>query len=147
MLKAPRRSAMKVRDGRVQRKNRSTTTANYLTHDMPELVIDRKNPGPGYRHLVSKDDLRRFLTILPNWNELQHGLNAVVLDHGYENCLGWYRPGVVALCAWDRSIVLDERDLAFVTEHREILDTLNVPYVWGATRLSSLPKPRPGHFH
>jgi hypothetical protein len=61
---------MKVREGRVQRKNRWARTPNYLTHDMPTLVIDRKNPGPGYRHLATKEELRRFLALLPNWEEL-----------------------------------------------------------------------------
>lgn len=131
MFNAPRRTATKVRNGRVQRKNRTAGTPNYVTHEMPTLVIDRKNPGAGYRHLVSKKQLRQFLHMLPEWDTLRLGLNAVVLDRGQEDTLGWHQPGVVALCAWERSIYLEDCCLGFIDEHQEIFDKLNVEYVRG----------------
>ena len=42
MFRGNRRSAMKVRDGVVQRKNRSSRTPHYLRDEMPTLVIDRR---------------------------------------------------------------------------------------------------------
>jgi hypothetical protein len=131
MIAYPRRSATKVRNGRTQRKNRSSCTPNYLTHEMPSLVIDRKNPMPGYRYLATKDDIRRFIALLPNWEELSEGLDAIVLDHGSEDRMGWHRPGVVAVCAWDRAIELEGCSLSFISEHHEILEKLGVPFRWG----------------
>lgn len=84
--------------------------------------------GPASRHLVSKDDLRRFLEILPNRDGLLQGLNAIVLDRGDRDCMGWHRPGVIGLCAWDRCIVFENCVFEFIVDHREILDKLNVPY-------------------
>lgn len=129
MFRGNRRSAMKVRNGRVQRKNRWATTPNYLTHDMPSLVIDRKNPGREYRHLVSKEEVRRFVELLPDWDELRDGLNAVVLDRGSEDFLGWHRPGVVAICAWDRVTQWNGCSLSVIVEHREVFDKLGIPYI------------------
>jgi hypothetical protein len=128
MFRGNRRSAMKVRDGRVQWKNRRATTPHYLTHEMPSLVIDRKSPGRGYKHLVSKEDVRRFVELLPNWQELQQGLNAIVLDRGGDDCLGWHRPGVVAICAWDREIEFHRCYPDFIKNNRELCDKLSISY-------------------
>src|SRR5436309_2246287 len=105
MFRGHRRSAMKVQNGVVQRKNRRRRTPHYLRDEMPTLVIDRRRPGRGYHHVASKDDVRRFLTIVPEWATLSVGLNAVVLDSGLQDCMGWHRPGVVAICAWDTDFV------------------------------------------
>jgi hypothetical protein len=94
---------------------------------MSSLVIDRQRPGENFRHLVFQDDLRRFIALLPNWKELRQGLDAIVLDRG-GSCMGWHRPGVVAICAWERSIVWEDTALSFLEEHREVFDKLGVPY-------------------
>jgi len=80
MFHAHRKTAMKVKSGHVQRKNRIVRTANYLTHTMPSLVIDRRRPGRGYKHLVRKDGIRTFIQLLPEWDCLSRGLDAIVLD-------------------------------------------------------------------
>src|SRR5262245_22339921 len=103
MFRGTRRSAMRVRDGRVQRKNCLRCTLNYYDDEMPWLVVDRQRPGPGAIHVVKREEVRRFVALLPNWSELQEGLNAIVLA-GQSDCLGWHRPGVVALCAWERDL-------------------------------------------
>src|SRR5262245_5964892 len=125
----PRRSAPKVRDGKVQRKNRWQETPNCYNTEQPEPVIDRQRPGWGYRHLVRKGDLRRFIRLIPHWTELSIGLNVVVLAGGNDCNMGWHRPGLVALCAWERSIILAETDQDFYRDHREILEKLGVPCV------------------
>jgi hypothetical protein len=127
MFRGNRRSAMKVRSGIVQRKNRSARTPHYLHDEMPTLVIDRRRPGRGHHHVASKDDVRRFLGILPEWRELSVGLNAVVLDSGFLDCMGWHRPGVVAICAWDADFVWHDCLPAFYAEHAAIIEKLNVP--------------------
>ena len=127
MFRSVRRSATKVRDGQVQRKNRWARTPHYFTHDTPTLQIDRQRPGPGFRHLVFQEDLRRFLPLLPEWDFLQTGLRAIVLAAG-GRLMGWHNNGVVAICAWERSFVLEDSTLPFIQDHQEIFDKLGVPY-------------------
>ena len=122
----PRRSTPRVRDGRVQRKNSTRRTLDYFHDTMPWLVVDRERPGPGCTHVVRSKEVRRFVQLLPNWPTLSQGLNAIVLAQ-VDNCLGWHRPGVVAICAWERDIVWDDCDPSFFAEHRELLDKLGVP--------------------
>jgi hypothetical protein len=100
-----RKSAPGVRNGRVQPKNRWSETPDYDITPQARPFIDRQRPGAGYRHLLFKRDIERFLAILPNWEELSQGLNAIVLAPGQYNTLGWHRPGLVAVCAWPRKIV------------------------------------------
>ena len=127
MFRSVRRSAPKVSDGQVQRKNRWARTPHYFTHDTPTLEIDRQRPGQGFRHLVFQDDLRRFLPLLPEWDILQTGLRAIVLAEG-GRLMGWHNHGVVAICAWERSFVLEDSTLSFIEEHQGIFDKLGVPY-------------------
>ena len=47
--------------------------------------------------------VERFIRLLPDWGELSRGLNAVVLAPGKFKLDGWYRRGIVAVCAWDRT--------------------------------------------
>jgi hypothetical protein len=43
--------------------------------------------------------------------------------------MGWHRPGLVAICAWERSIFLGETDHEFYRAHQAILEKLGVPCV------------------
>ncbi len=127
----PRKTAPKVRDGKVQRKSRWELPANYYNTEQRELVFDRERPGHGYKHLLRLDDVRRFVPLLPMWDELSVGLNAIVLARGEYDCIGWHYPGVVGLCAWEREIVLDGSDKSWYSEHRRLLDKLGVSYSRG----------------
>jgi hypothetical protein len=118
---------MCVRNGRVQRKNRHVRTPNYYDDAMPALVVARERPGYGYRHVVSQSDVRQFVKLLPNWDELSDGLNAVVLARGNERCMGWHRSGVVAICAWDWDIRWSDACPEFCNEHRELFRKLDIP--------------------
>lgn len=136
MIQLRRKSAMKVKAGKVQRKNRAWRTPNYFFDEMPSIVIDRKNPGKGHKHLARKEDVRRFVRLLPNWDELQVGLNAIVLDSGFEDCMGWHKPGVVAICAWPKEIEWEYCFESFYQEHREIFAKLNIPVNFEGAQIS-----------
>lgn len=126
MFRGPRRSTPRVRAGRVQRKNSTRRTLDYYGQEMPWLVVDRQRPGTGCFHIARREEVRRFVELLPEWPLLTAGLNAIVLARAEWDCQGWHTPGVVALCAWD-TLVWDDCEPWFIDEHRGLLDKLEVP--------------------
>ena len=120
-----RKSAPKVRDGKVQHKNRHDFNPRYPFRPQVGPEIYRERPGSGYRHLMRKNDMARFIQLLPDWDELSRGLRAIVLATGEPGLMGWHYPGVVAVCAWERELSGEWYNF-FVDEHREILDRLGV---------------------
>lgn len=131
-----RRTATRVKDGRVQKKNNWAAAARSIhetTQD--EIHLERRDPGDGYRHLVTVGQLRTFLRLLPDWDELTVGLDAIVLDDGDQGCMGWCSPGVVAVCAWERDLWWHDSDPEFIAEHRAVLDLLGVPAVKAGGRI------------
>jgi hypothetical protein len=126
MRNHPRRSGTKVCDGRVRYKNNwgSSPTVFNTTAD---LRIYREKPGRGYRHLLRQEDVRRFLGLLPDWEELSRGLRAVVLAAGCWCCYGtYYDVGVVRLRAWRREL-WERTSIWWYAQHRALLDRLGVP--------------------
>jgi hypothetical protein len=76
----PRKTAPQVVRGEVRKKNRWTPSENRYDAPRPrEVVVDRERPGEGYRHVLTKKDVYDFLSLLPDWDKLAVGLNAVVL--------------------------------------------------------------------
>ena len=126
MRHAHRKTAPGVRDGRVRRKNNWDQTPDYDITPQARVFIDRQRPGTGYRHLLLKRDVERFIALLPDWDELSRGLNAIVLAPGSPRLLGYYRDRVVSLCAWERALE-GEWHSDFIDEHRLILALLDVP--------------------
>src|SRR3954452_2798058 len=123
-----RRTAMKVRDGRVLKKhNWRLDPGDYRALPQDEIGLDRRRPPEGSRHLITIAELRRFLALLPDWDEVAVGLDAIVLDSATD-CAGWCGPGVVAVYAWDHDL-WDWWPAAMVDEHRQILDLLAVERV------------------
>lgn len=120
-----RRTAPGVRGGKPLRRNRTDLSPHYSQTDVSGLVIDRRRPGAGYRHVLTIDDVRRFLALLPDRDELLDGLRAVVLDEGSDEHLGWCDRHTVAVCAWERDLQRTWRR-EFVVEHRDILHRLGV---------------------
>src|SRR3954465_3406083 len=99
-----RRTAMKVRDGRVLKKNNwRLDPGDYHALAQTEIRLDRRRPPDGSRHLITIAELRRFLALLPDWDEVAVGLDAIVLDSATD-CAGWCGAGVVAVCAWDQHL-------------------------------------------
>ena len=125
MASFSRKSAPKVRNGKTQRKNRTALTPYYSQTCQLYPAIDRQRPGPGYRHLITQKQLHQFIELLPDWEELSRGLDAVILAPGEENLLGWYRPRRVAVCAWEKNFK-KEWHVDFIREHAAILERLGV---------------------
>ena len=121
-----RRATPRVVNGKVQRKNRSAETPTYYNSWFDQTVLDRRRPGAGYRHILKKDDLARFIRCLPDWKELSVGLNAIVLAPGRAHVDGWHRPGIVAVCAWAINL-WQEWNLTGYEQHRSLLERLGVP--------------------
>src|SRR5437762_2473108 len=99
------KSTPQVIDGRVQKKNNWDLSEDY--YDSPNtrmVVVDRKRPGPGYRHVLTKRDIYDFIAILPDWDELSHGLNAIVLAPEDDGADGYHLRGVVHVCAWEADL-------------------------------------------
>jgi hypothetical protein len=121
----PRKTTPKVKGGRVQKKNNWSPTTDAALLAGTGVAFERRRPGAGYRHLLRKVDLERFIALLPDWDELAVGLRQVVLDAPYDDYQGWHSSGVVALCAWERELWVDyPRD--FVQEHQGIFDRLGI---------------------
>jgi hypothetical protein len=57
---------------------------DYYARPQSEVQIERTEPGRGYRHVVTVAQLRRFLEILPDWDELAVGLKAISIWRGNE---------------------------------------------------------------
>ena len=119
-----RKTGTKVRNGKVTRKNRTDLSNHYSQIRQAETVVDRLRPGDGCKHYLTIADVRKFIGILPAWDELSLGLDAIVLAEGGD-AMGWHWDGVVAVCAWQRELTSDW-DTTFVAAHSEILDRLCV---------------------
>jgi hypothetical protein len=120
-----RRTATKVRDGRVQRKNRHIPTCRL------GLVLDRESPGKGYRHVLTKRDLQEFIDIIPDWERLSQNLERIVLsspvaleDAAYE-FFHREETGAIYLHAWHEDL-WTELQTAYYEAHAEILQRLGV---------------------
>ena len=123
-----RRTAMKVRNGRVLKKNNwRLDPGDYRALPQSEIRLDRRRPCEGSRHLITIAQLRTFIRLLPDWDEVAIGLDAIVLDSA-DDCAGWCAPGVVAICGWDHNL-WDWWAPAMEAEHRHILDLLAVERV------------------
>ena len=100
----PRRTALKVRNGRVLKKNRPTLSVHQ------RITILRRSPGLGFRHVVTKEDLLAFLDIIPGWPKYSAGLERIELEAGSDATEGSYafyhreETGGIYLCAWPDSL-------------------------------------------
>lgn len=124
----PRKTAPGVRRGRVQRKNNWAPTPNCYNTPQKVPAIDWRRPGPGYQHLLRKRDVRAFVGLLPDWDELSRGLRVILLDAGRSDCAGWYNHGLVAVTAWEENLEW-VADASWVAEHAALLNRLRVECV------------------
>jgi hypothetical protein len=120
-----RKSGPRVQDGTVKHKNNWNRTLRYHRPPGGDVVIYRERPGEGYRHVLLKRDIEKFVGLLPNWDELSVGLQAIVLAAGDPDCLGRHSPGVIEVCAWERELI-QWYSAEFVADHWQILDRLGV---------------------
>ena len=123
-----RRTATGVRAGRVQKKNNwAADRGDYFAWSQSEIRVDRKDPGVGYRHVITVPQLRKFIGLLPSWDEVAVGLDAIVLDEGHDAAMGTYRDGVVSLHAWPaHSGFWFESDRRWNEENTFLLSLLDV---------------------
>jgi hypothetical protein len=124
-----RKSTPRVKGGRVQKKNNWSLTGDYYITPQAYPVVDRLDPGPGYRHLLYRKDIYAFIDLLPEWQELSVGLNAVILAPGSWGDDGSYEVptggGIVTITAWPRAL-WQEVDTHYALDHRDVLDRLGV---------------------
>ncbi|MGV3661606.1 MAG: hypothetical protein ACO1TE_15570 [Prosthecobacter sp.] len=119
-----RRTATKVKDGRVRRKNRSRPTGH------EGYVLDRRPPGHGFRHVVSKRDVQRFVELIPEWHRLSERLERIVLA-AHDDCDGWHQfywreeTGAIYLCAWREDLWI-ELTSSYFDAHAHIFKRLGV---------------------
>jgi hypothetical protein len=126
MKRFRRKTNPSVVAGQVRKKNRTDRSPRYDTTPWDEPAVHRLKPGFGYRHILRQKDVVEFVRLLPEWEELSRGLNAITLAPGRWNCDGWYRPGVVAVCAWNRAL-RTEISAPWYAEHKELFERLEVP--------------------
>ncbi len=124
-----RRTAPKVREGRVQRQNRHVPTVHL------GYVLDREAPGHGRHHVVTKRDLQASIQIIPDWDLLSERLERIVLSK-LEAADGVYEfyhreeTGAIFLCSWGDDLWV-ELDQQYFLDHRMILERLGVSYDLG----------------
>jgi len=121
-----RKSAPKVKDGRVQKKNRHDLTPNYWNTRQVVLQIDIESPGKGYKHYLKKRDIIDFLELLPHWEEIEDEFDAILLASG-DGSDGWYDNGVIGICAWDKNMTCS-MNKDYFNEHKDLFERLSVKY-------------------
>ena len=93
-----RKTAPGVKGGKVQRKNRRDDEPAIYSGS---LTIRTEVPRWPNLHVLREEDIRKFIGILPDWEELSRGLEEIVLaDRDEVEVDGWYSSGTVAICAW-----------------------------------------------
>jgi hypothetical protein len=126
-----RKTAMKVQGGRPLRKNNWTRDRHdYWTRPQDEIRLDKLPPGPGYRHLVTLDQLRAVIHMLPDWEQVAVGLDAIALAPGCLPVEGRYFTGhgVIDIYAWPRRLWDHAADADYVADHNRLFDLLGVEY-------------------
>lgn len=117
----PKKVTPRVKDGRVQRKN----PRDVQRPRRGGLSFSTEIAGSGFNHVVDEADVRRFLMLLPDFEELSRGLHEVVLAEGDRGVDGWYERGTVAITAWPIAEHVDLGAL-YVHEHRDVFERLGV---------------------
>lgn len=122
-----RRTATRVKDGRVQRKNRHRPTAH------EGYVLDRESPGRGFRHVVTKRDVQAFIDLIPDWERFSERLERIVLASPSEGTDGHYEffhreeTGAIYLHAWQEDLWTELR-VYYFNYHKDIFDRLGVSF-------------------
>jgi hypothetical protein len=75
--------------------------------------------------LLKRRDVERFVELIPHWDEFSTDLRWIVLaaDTG---CMGFYRSGELAVCAWDAALWHEDSCPRWLRQHRDVLDRLGV---------------------
>jgi len=122
-----RRTATKVKDGRVQRKNRHRPTGHN------GYVVDRESPGRGFRHVVTKQDVHSFIELVPEWERFSERLERIRLAGPVAAQDALYvfydreETGAILLHAWPEDLWMDLAT-SYFEAHRSIFERLGVSY-------------------
>jgi hypothetical protein len=122
-----RRTATKIRDGRVQRKNR------HLPTGLLGYVLDRESPGRGFRHMVTKREIQAFIDLIPDARRLCQRLERIVLasansaDDGAYEFYHREETGAIFLNAWPEDLWVELTD-AYFDAHEQIFCRLGVAF-------------------
>jgi hypothetical protein len=130
MKRNQRKTAPKVVDGRVQKKNRNRRAPCYVGDR--RVAIERRKPGYDYRHAVTQNEVYAFLQIVPGWQEYAKGLNKIILDEGNEYRSGWFQRGTIAVCAFPRDLRVQFGKPYFYRDV-DFFERMAVPYSAEAT--------------
>lgn len=120
-----RKTTPGVRRGRVKKKNRVVQKPPQSQLAGPRIV--RRRPREGTVHVVDGKDVRRFLTMLPEWEGLVGSLSAVVLDSHNPRVDATYpfERATITLQAWPNGY--EQRwGFGHVDDHMSILSRLGV---------------------
>lgn len=129
-----RQVTKKVVDGRVRPKNRRTHTVLGATER--RLHVARDPARTGFRHLLTVDDVWRFVGLLDDWPELSEGLSTIRLAEGsYRFGYGGLRE--IAVHAFPKRMRMPVR--WFDAHGKRLLEVLDVRTV---RELSSRPPTR-----
>jgi hypothetical protein len=121
-----RKTTPKVKNGHVQKKNRHAFTPNYWNTRQDSLQLDIQSPGKGYKHILKKRDIENFLSMLPNWEEIDIELDAIVLARG-GGPDGWYSNGVIGICAWEKDLTCS-LNKEYFNSHLDLFKRLDLKY-------------------
>ena len=120
-----RKTNPKVRNGVVQKKNR------YAPTRLNSLSVGLYKGGG--RKVVSKEDIWKFVRLIPNWKRVSKDLVLIYLagfTNDYED--GWYeyprRPTIV-LSAWEDDLTMSYFDTEYLEQHRALFARLGVNIV------------------
>jgi hypothetical protein len=120
-----RKVAPKVRDGIVQKKNKHRPTARL------GCVLARESPAKGCRHIITKQDVRLLITLIPNWHQLSEGLESIILTASSDDHEGCYqifhreKTGSIQIPAW-RGDLWKVFTAAYFHEHATIFEMLSI---------------------
>jgi hypothetical protein len=121
---AERKDATRVKTGR--RRHHWHPTVDAAALPGTRVLFERRRPGRGYRHVLRKSDIQRFIGLLPDWDELAQGLEGIVLLPGDPEYQGMCFETWVGVFAWPREL-WQLHDPRYLHDLRESMTRLRVP--------------------
>jgi hypothetical protein len=83
-----RKTTPKVKEGRVQRKNRTDESEYLALVDGRSFTVIKHRAKPGYRHVLQLPEVYRFVELIPDWATVSKGLSGARMLPAYEKALG-----------------------------------------------------------
>jgi hypothetical protein len=122
-----RRMKPKLKLGKENKRNRIARSRKYENIETGVLIVDKEESGYGYKHLLDKEEIMKFVEIIPEWEKLSEGLNVILLARGSDYSDGWHSRGKIAIRAWEKDL-WKEVSVNYFNEHKMVFDKLEVKY-------------------